>query len=530
MQRTRGRGRGSTFAVVTLLVAWGCCVGGIKIDSANCNDGAWTPDLLGAGAFHTCMANGSDTGTDSAEVIRHISCIGWQEFGQGLAPPIQAVTKIAGGARHSCATDGDFVLTCWGGNAYGQTDVDRPYKVDDGNGNLVVEKPLTYCVNGDYITGDPSDRQYKRCVEQDAGGLTITLPFAAPECKLPEGRTMVLRGLANDLTLVPIQRTLPTFRTDGRFNCAVHQVSAGGQHTCVIYGRADCDNCNFGYTRCYGSNIFGQSEVPYCDDDPSKDEKFPPEVVIPSTGPGVPDTGTAMCSNGNIPATYKSIGAGLLHTCAVHTDGHLVCWGDNSFNQSSPPEGDFLTVSAGAYHSCAITTAGKMACWGNNTYGERQSQEDLMRNQLIPARDSGTFISVSCGATHTCAIHLPFGNTMLAEGSLSDSGARVLCWGADYAGQSSPPEETTQKWAQGISVGWEHSCATTLDDHKVICWGATNWKSQKRSNDLEGAAADIPYCTSVCQSCTTSGAAVLRPFLRLLAVVVLLPAVWGWGR
>jgi len=517
-------------AVAALMLAWGCCVGGIKIDSASCNDGAWTPDLLGAGAFHTCMANGSATGTESTTSIRHISCIGWQEFGQGMAPAITGVTKIAGGARHSCAADKDYVLSCWGGNGYGQTDVSRVYKVDDGSGNLVPEKLNIYCLNGDYITGDPSDRQYKRCVNQDASGITITLPFSAVECALPDNRQMVLRGLTADLTATPIVRNVPSFRTDGRFNCAVHQISAGGQHTCVIYGQPDCTNCNYGYTICYGSNVFGQSDVPVCDNDPSKDERLPPEVIIPSTGIGIPDRGSAMCSNGNTPATYTSIGAGLLHTCAVHSDGHLVCWGDNSFNQSSPPGGSFLSVSSGAYHSCAIDTAGEVACWGNNTYGERQNQRELITNKVIPSV-GGTFHSISCGAVHTCGVFLPRGNTILASGSLDDAGAKVVCWGADYAGQSTPPEETTSKWAQAVSVGWEHSCATTLDDHQVVCWGATNWKTQKRSNDLEGAAAEISHCTSLCQACTAGNASTLRPFLSLLVMLALLPSAWAsWGR
>jgi hypothetical protein len=48
------------------------------------------------------------------------------------------------------------------------------------------------------------------------------------------------------------------------------------------------------------------------------------------------------------------------------------------------------------------------------------------------------------------------GMTVEAGNGKSDQGGKVVCWGADYAGQSSPPL-STQKFMVGVSVGWEHS-------------------------------------------------------------------------
>ena len=46
-----------------------------------------------------------------------------------------------------------------------------------------------------------------------------------------------------------------------------------------------------------------------------------------------------------------SVSAGAAHSCAVRTDGTLVCWGNDDDGQASPPQGTYITVTAGAAHS-----------------------------------------------------------------------------------------------------------------------------------------------------------------------------------
>jgi hypothetical protein len=62
-------------------------------------------------------------------------------------------------------------------------------------------------------------------------------------------------------------------------------------------------------------------------------------------------------------------------TCGVRTDGTAQCWGDNSYNVSSPPDGTFTSISAGYYHSCGVRTDGTAECWGSNGFG-RSSPPD----------------------------------------------------------------------------------------------------------------------------------------------------------
>ena len=104
---------------------------------------------------------------------------------------------------------------------------------------------------------------------EDVGLLEYKLesPIGKYECKLSDGRLGVLSSFIRPDELTD-ERTKPVFRMDGKFVCSAAQIAAGGHHTCVLYGDFNCINCNTGYVRCYGSNEYGQSDVPECIQDP----------------------------------------------------------------------------------------------------------------------------------------------------------------------------------------------------------------------------------------------------------------------
>jgi len=108
---------------------------------------------------------------------------------------------------------------------------------------------------------------------------------------------------------------------------------------------------------------------------------------------------------------FAQVSAGAYHTCAVRTDGALVCWGRGDYGQSTPPLGTFSQVSAGGYFTCGVRTDGTLACWAYDYYG--QSTPPV-----------GAFTQVSAGFNHTCAVR--------TDGALA-------CWGWNDYGQSTPP-------------------------------------------------------------------------------------------
>jgi len=72
---------------------------------------------------------------------------------------------------------------------------------------------------------------------------------------------------------------------------------------------------------------------------------------------------------------WELISAGFAHTCGLHSDGIVECWGCEGaydFGQCTVPAGNFLTVDAGGFHTCGISTSGFTVCWGcdGNFFGE----------------------------------------------------------------------------------------------------------------------------------------------------------------
>ena len=111
---------------------------------------------------------------------------------------------------------------------------------------------------------------------------------------------------------------------------------------------------------------------------------------------------------------YISLVVGELHTCGLHADGSVVCWGNDGYGQvSDTPIGDrFMTIAAGTHHTCGIRTDSTVVCWGRNDHGESSSPTD------------DRFSAIFIGAYHTCGIR--------TDGS-------AVCWGRNDYGQSTPP-------------------------------------------------------------------------------------------
>jgi hypothetical protein len=60
--------------------------------------------------------------------------------------------------------------------------------------------------------------------------------FAKAECLVPNNRIGIQEGFTRWNSTTDY-REKPVFRFDGKFACSVVRMSAGGHHTCLIFGR-----------------------------------------------------------------------------------------------------------------------------------------------------------------------------------------------------------------------------------------------------------------------------------------------------
>jgi alpha-tubulin suppressor-like RCC1 family protein len=168
-----------------------------------------------------------------------------------------------------------------------------------------------------------------------------------------------------------------------------------------------------------------------------------------------------------------AVTAGLSHTCALNTSGAVLCWGDNTYGQlgtggrslgAANPfprtvnglAGDVQQIAAGDLHTCALTTDGWVLCWGSNAQGQLGSAAAPTQTAPITVTDLISGVQqIAAGGSHTCALTAAGG---------------VRCWGelsptpADIPGLSSG--------VTAITAGYAHTCAVTAEG--VQCWGAND--------------------------------------------------------
>jgi alpha-tubulin suppressor-like RCC1 family protein len=256
----------------------------------------------------------------------------------------------------------------------------------------------------------------------------------------------------------PVPDAGPQSCVDGRRGCAVAQVSAGGQHGCVV--------TEAGNVLCWGDD--SQDQLGKNLDEISADAGAQDAGDDASAGPY-----SARFSRVLDGATR--VAAGGLHSCALLSDGSVKCWGrraegqvDGRSHETSSAEPVSTGVSgaseiaAGAFHSCALLPARGIVCWGSGQYGQvgREQSTSVLAPDVVPGTTAA--VGVSAGARHSCALL----NT-----------GQVACWGELLDEATGEPYVTATPVvvsgldnAIAISAGAGHTCALK-SDHSVVCWG-----------------------------------------------------------
>ena len=190
---------------------------------------------------------------------------------------------------------------------------------------------------------------------------------------------------------------------------------------------------------------------------------------------------TPLCgAAGTCEEGVRLLTAGWLGSCALRTDGQLLCWGDNSDGETGTnmPAVAVLTtptpvalssvvdVDRGYDHACAATASGEAFCWGSNAIG--QLGDGTMTRRDTPTRVTGLgdVTHVEAGEDHSCA--------------LTSMGA-VWCWGDNSRGQlgvgaATPAMATTPTQVTGLTdvvdlaLGDHFACALRRNG-TLACWG-----------------------------------------------------------
>ena len=338
----------------------------------------------------------------------------------GLNSGVQAVST---GGGQTCGLTSASGLVCWGWNDHGQlgdgtkTDRSTPVAVSGlASGVLAV-----------------SAGAYHTCALTTPGGVKCW--GANSHGELGDGTT------TNWITPVAVSGLAS----------AVHALSGGVVHTCAL--------TTFGGVKCWGSNYRGQLG------DGTTNASYTPIVVSGLTS-GV-----------------QAVSTGEIYTCALTTAGGVLCWGYNNRGQlgdgtttdrSTPVAVSGLTsgvlaVSASRDHTCALTTDGGVMCWGSNYGGQLgDGTTNASYTPIVVSGLTSGVQAVSAGDGHTCALTTAGG---------------VKCWGQNYAGQLGDGTKTDRSTpvavsglasgVQAVSAGGAHTCALTTAGG-VVCWGYNN--------------------------------------------------------
>ncbi|MFU8802307.1 MAG: hypothetical protein ACNA8W_00720 [Bradymonadaceae bacterium] len=309
--------------------------------------------------------------------------------------------------------------------------------------------------------------RYGHTLAWDASrGMTVLFGAA----NLTDGRTWEWTGAET------------TCQTVDTGKCGITQISAGGDHVCMLTPN--------GTINCWGGdNTFGQRSVPpgqyrhvasgsvascaITTDDAvvcwGSNTLDPPEalttgdIVLRQISVGdagacvIQEDSTVLCwGDAFVTAEvggFQHISVGAEHACGLRTNGTISCWGTDSFStgKANAPPGTFVNVSAGDEHSCGIRDNGEIECWGTGLL------DGLLAASFPPSPVQGQeFVRLSggLGYTNSCVL---------------DQLGNIDCWGnLGFAPAGTFP--TTDTRYVYVSVGFDFTCALTVDDD-IHCWG-----------------------------------------------------------
>jgi Putative Ig domain/Regulator of chromosome condensation (RCC1) repeat len=174
---------------------------------------------------------------------------------------------------------------------------------------------------------------------------------------------------------------------------------------------------------------------------------------------------------------YSDVQTGGSYTCAIKADQTVVCWGDNSLGQATPPTSSFKQISLSGMYGCGVRTDDTLECWGEPQNNGPFGSEDYGQANPPP----GKFTQVSAGELHACGI--------LMDGT-------VTCWGWPDAISDVPTDSFLQ-----ISASKTHTCGIQTD-YTISCWGYYSYEGDSYSDLLDAPPGKFLFVdTGTAHSC-----------------------------
>ncbi len=182
---------------------------------------------------------------------------------------------------------------------------------------------------------------------------------------------------------------------------------------------------------------------------------------------------------------FRSVSAGVDHTCGISTTGLGYCWGrgavgrlgDGQRKDSPGPIAvadvpQFSAIDAGFEFSCGHSPLGEAYCWGGNRSGQLGSGRKSDSSTPVAVAGGHTFQTVSASAVHACGIA---------------ADAQAYCWGGNWFGEGG------HGWLGGthaplvvaggirfarLATGFFFTCAIADDlanAGRAFCWGENQY-------------------------------------------------------
>ena len=327
---------------------------------------------------------------------------------------LKGVTQISSYGSHSCALHNDGKISCWGSGANGRL----------GNDSLLDQDSAEFVLADEGVEIPFSLRGYSRNISSGGKHNCVITNEKKLLCWGQGGDGRLGQGLLengdiNEETLSTSSQVVNVLDDNGDllpgYLGGITQVSSGENHTCALK--------NSRKLLCWGKGEYGRLG------NGSQNNRSIPSYVKDLDGEG-DLTGVSQVS------------AGDEHTCAIRAS-EILCWGygirgrlgnDGISTKKIPDlvtnEGvaitGFMQVGAGSEHSCALHRNGEVYCWGRNVYGQmgREFTELFFLNPKRVKKESGYLIGVveiGVGEDHSCALR---------------NDGKVLCWGRGDHGRT----------------------------------------------------------------------------------------------